>query len=749
MALLLFKKSIEASFTTALSPDAGQSNVCTYLGWLAANVCVQAYAAAAARGNASVASWDLATAATCNGKLARLPILDYCNVTAAAILAATTAQAAIAATPTLPSPLIFGSVLSGRPPARAALTVKSSTLVGALRVTFELGPTTSVEGCAAWFKGGDVTDRWSSPLPPALQLTDTKPNPILSDGAWAASSCASFKPSTTSEMVSVAALRWHQSFSTDNDVTDASAVNIVDIPSDADLAPDALALIVSTALGRGAAALRAIRLDTGLYQPAIGKNGALCALRVTTAFPPFMLPLTTTTVKVMTLSDVPASLSGYSVQLTLLVLFVLINVRAYGSAQQLRWLVIDYAIPALTIIIVAARAWQVNRTQWLTPDWSPIRAPSGTYLDTWTLAGVAYLDDDLSAAILMLGIFRIVEYLESTPMNVGITLQSILNMWFSSRTLIYLFIMLGFMGAQAVVYQLTFGTSSETFVTIPQAFFSLLSSGFFQQQFDYDAVDARPMLTILAVLWPINFLIFASGYVAVLSDVWASVEAAAQKAWRQDVVTRLQDALQWAENPELKDMRHRISTYGFCCGCARRAAGLGSLHQPPPATPGALPGAPSAVPVAVPLPSQRSLAFSRTNAVADLRRVGAAAERLSHNTVTLFSLPVQYLLLIAERFMPHAPLRNHVHFFFDAGLPALLLAVAYVLRVVIDSMRWLCRCGRCKRQAVRGGGGGQYSPPHPRPSLLLLLLLHRQPPPLRGGKLMLSGSLHSVALMRE
>lgn len=221
-------------------------------------------------------------------------------------------------------------------------------------------------------------------------------------------------------------------------------------------------------------------------------------------------------------------------------------------------------------------------------------------------------------------------------------------------------IMLGLMGAQAIAYQLSFASTSETFVTVPHAFYSLLFSGFYQQPFDYEAVDARPMLTILSLLWPINFLIFASGYIAVLSDVWASVEAAAKKAWRQGVVTQLQDALKWAENPELRNIRQRISQSGLCCICVRQsAASSGQSHVP--------------VTLCAMLQAHLAAALLRN-------------KRSEHASVKLT--------------------RERVHFLFDAGVPALLLAIVYVLRSVIDSLRWLNRFIRGKSTGAAATDSG-------------------------------------------
>ena len=238
-------------------------------------------------------------------------------------------------------------------------------------------------------------------------------------------------------------------------------------------------------------------------------------------------------------------------------------------------------------------------------------------------------------------------------------------MWFSPRTLSYLAIMLGLMGAQAIAYQLSFASTSETFVTVPHAFYSLLFSGFYQQPFDYEAVDARPMLTILSLLWPINFLIFASGYIAVLSDVWASVEAAAKKAWRQGVVTQLQDALKWAENPELRNIRQRVSQSGLCCICVRQSAAT-SGQSPAP------------VALCAMLQAQLAAALLRN-------------KRSEHASVKLT--------------------RERVHFLFDAGVPALLLAIVYVLRSVIDSLRWLNRFVRGKSTVTADSASLTTQPP--------------------------------------
>lgn len=267
-----------------------------------------------------------------------------------------------------------------------------------------------------------------------------------------------------------------------------------------------------------------------------------------------------------------------------------------------------------------------------------------------------------------------IEYLERAPLSIGVTLQSILNMWLSVRTLMYLVVMLGLMGAQAIAYQLTMSSTSENFVSVSQAFFSLFSGGFFQQSFSYSSADARPMITILSLLWPINFLIFVSGYVAVLSDVWQREESEAQRAWRRGVVTQLQDALKWAEDPRIKKIRQRRPCSGLCDFFVRATACCCVLR-----------------------PDGAIRADSTTISAEPLRAgsidkaVGAAAAMKQSSRLGC---------ACAKDFWPNLTsplLRKSVADFITSartGLPVLSLAVLYVLRQPIDIVHGVARLGR-------------------------------------------------------
>lgn len=427
-ALLLLKKSLESNFDSSLSSGAGQANVCTYLGWLAANLCIQSYAAALAKGNATVASWSLASAATCGGLLSSIPVMDSCNVSAAAVLLAAATQARLSDASSAPqaSPLIFGTLLSGQP-AVAGLTVGSSQLIGSMRISLEHGAIATSSSCASWFKGGDAGVKWSSPLPATLQLESPLTSPLASkSSSWASNQCSRFEPQVDVQALSTVkdASRWYIPFGGESDASgtvtttaSSTTTTVIDIATDAELAPSILRDVATAALGRGAAALRAVRLDAALFEQSIGKEGGLVAVRVTTSFPPYLPSRTIPAVRVMSIADVPASVRGYVTQLVLLVLFVVINVRPYGTSSQLRWIMIDVAIPILALSIIFVRSAKVAATPWLTDNWRPQQTSHSFYIDAWGLAHVTYLDDDISAAVLMLAVFRIIEYLERFPMN--------------------------------------------------------------------------------------------------------------------------------------------------------------------------------------------------------------------------------------------------------------------------------------------------------------------------------------------
>jgi hypothetical protein len=68
---------------------------------------------------------------------------------------------------------------------------------------------------------------------------------------------------------------------------------------------------------------------------------------------------------------------------------------------------------------------------------------------------------------------------------------------------LYVLVMMCFMAALAVAYRVAFSSTSFNFVSLPNAFFALFAGGFNQAQLPHAAADARPIITLFSLLWPI------------------------------------------------------------------------------------------------------------------------------------------------------------------------------------------------------------------------------------------------------
>jgi len=234
---------------------------------------------------------------------------------------------------------------------------------------------------------------------------------------------------------------------------------------------------------------------------------------------------------------------------------------------------IDWCMPflVLAIIIVDARAW-LSHT-WATPAWSSLEADPAQYLDAWSLLSAGQTDADLSSVVLLLQLFRLIEYLEKLPWGLGVTLQSILDMWFAPRAVLYLGILFLLMAAQALAYNLVFSLTSLSLNTVTQTFFSLFRSGLHSLDFDFAGSDARSLTTLLSLLWPIMFLAFVSGYIAVLGDAFHEVSMVAQAKWSLGIVSTLREALLWKENSLVRRINQVLfqkggklsTTTRYCC----------------------------------------------------------------------------------------------------------------------------------------------------------------------------------------
>lgn len=371
----------------------------------------------------------------------------------------------------------------------------------------------------------------------------------------------------------------------------------------------------------------ASRLEFTLHQPSLS---ALTAVRIDAVFPPFGTASTTVSTRIAQVDGVPSSLTGFAAQIAMLLIFLTNSLnlatafcscaggrrfrsgsngsgggssggssggkinsssgsgsfygrtsltggnRSSGSSSgQMRWRVIDAIVPILILAILLTRIAAWVRFD-LSPSWSPSQVGSNRFIDSWSLLGSVQVDTDLSAVVLLLAIFRMIEYLERAPLQIGVTLQSIINTWLDSRTLIYLIIMLALTGTLAIAYNVAFSLSSSAFVTVPQSFYSLFTVGFFNQPFSFTTPDARPVITLFQLLWPVTFLVFINGYIAVISDVYKEHETKAKSEWRKAVVSQLQEALRWGEEPRTKALRSqtwRVLTAGYRRTCGRDGGG--------------------------------------------------------------------------------------------------------------------------------------------------------------------------------
>ncbi len=466
-ALLLYKNHLTAAFSGSLSAagyatsggDVGAqpANACTFLGWLTANLCMQRAAAALAAGTASAANFSgPADAATCGPLLARAALLPGCNVSGvAAALGAAGAAVATGAAPFSTSPLLFGSLATGASASR--LTQGSSLVVGAIRVSLVVAPRAATgdgNACVPWEAGAGDT-ALGTPVPAELLPPDGAPSGWggrggLARGGAAGGACVAFAPSSRADLFTLDsrvpwfspvapeasdALDPYHSILGGSMPADPARAPVrgtsVLLPSDAEGAAGALPALLAAVGDVGLPFLAATRFDVALYQPALD---VLAAVRVDTQFPPFDTSVSTVAVRVAPVGGIPASLTQLAAQLALLVFFLMGNMRSYGTSTRFRWWLVDTLIPCLTITIIALRASAWTSHEWLSSGWNPRAAPPEKYHDVWSLLSSVLADTDVSAVVLLLAIFRCVEYLEKSPLGVGITLQSIMNMWLSPRS---------------------------------------------------------------------------------------------------------------------------------------------------------------------------------------------------------------------------------------------------------------------------------------------------------------------------
>ena len=460
-ATLLYKQHLSAAFQNSLAA-AGSSasggdvtqpaNACAFLGWIVANICMQGAAAKLASGAAVPADFGGASgAAAC---LSQLPpsmlSITGCNVSAAAAALGSSAGAVASRTggPASSSPLLLGSATAPSAPYASRLTQGTSLVIGALRVTLmRNSAVTNGGGCVPWWAGaGDAS--LGSTVPAAL--LDGAP-PVSGTGGMGGAArggggvdtlCSVFAPTVSADLVTLdqnvpwftpvdplpeEALFPYASITGGAAPADHSLVAIrastLTLPSEASAAVAALPQLLAAVEAVGLPFLSAMRLDVALYQPALD---ALAAVRLDTSFPPFAPSSTNVAVAVAPVSGFPASLKGLASQLALLCIFLLGNVRSYGTSRRFRWLIVDTLIPCLTLAVIGVRAAAWRAHPWLSASWQARDTRPDEYVNAWSLLAAATADADLSAIVLLLAIFRCVEYLEKSPLGIGITLQSIL-----------------------------------------------------------------------------------------------------------------------------------------------------------------------------------------------------------------------------------------------------------------------------------------------------------------------------------
>jgi len=501
----LFKAYVEKTATGSL--QGAVVDKCSWHAWLAVNLCVGTGASLCTRS---------------------LPLVAGCNLTDVA-------------SRLQPPPLLFSTVpLSSSGPASVTgLSLGSAFVVGALKLSYFSHAAVEGEACIPWESSLSSIASGFGPVP-ALG-----PCP-----AFLASARSDSIPSGTDAFTYT--LQEGSTGYTASESTLSSDVARTEV--------DLLASFASSLFGTGGSAamttLSSARLEAVLFQPAIN---VLAAVRLDIMFPPFGTADLSTSVRVVPVKGVPFALSSAASEMGLLVLFLLASFRTWGNtAKKMRWKVIDIIIPILVAIIIGVRAYSYA-VFGLSPVWSPLNAVRpGEAFDAWSLLGFTQLDTDLSAVVLLLAILRSIEYLERAPLQVGITLQSIFNSWLHVRTLLYLALLLVLTGAISIPYRAAMSSAGPAFVSFSQSFYSLYLVGFFNTPYYFTTTDSRPITVVLWLLWPITFVVFVNGFIAVLSDVYREVEAKAKRQWRSGVVSQLQDALRWGEQATTKALRRRL-----------------------------------------------------------------------------------------------------------------------------------------------------------------------------------------------
>jgi hypothetical protein len=238
------------------------------------------------------------------------------------------------------------------------------------------------------------------------------------------------------------------------------------------------------------------------------------------------------------------------------------------------------------------------------------------------------------------------------------------------------------MAALAVAYRAAFASTSFFFVSLSSSFYSLFAGGFNQAQLPHATADARPIITLFSLLWPILFLVFVSGYVAVLSEEWARVNKAAAGTWSAGVISNLQEALVWATEPGVAELARFLR-----CGCCRAGKGEGAVE----------------------LWWSRRLPRREERVSLGGGGGATAGERGGGGGGGCSACCRGFrsgALLAAVGLAPGAPLRQRIEprvrylgLVLGQGLPVLLLAVCFVLRRVAELLFLVRRCARCKQGA--------------------------------------------------
>lgn len=585
----MYKTYIETA--TQQSLEASVTDACSWYGWLAANLCRDRTMSNSSNMNNNNNSIN---GTNCIDTLLGIPPVLGCNLTAAAEKVSHT-----------PGGILFGVArLGSEPPVYPTIfTLGSSLFVGALKWTvyqpIDMHLRAASRRDCIPYEANDLSS--SHPGTNVLSpFTDPYAVNNVPEMVYSNNYCPVFDTHTNYDMFGEGSMVWTADTSSNSYQTTNTIINSLTT-----VAANEISTALKQLFQQGSESLTYVTsnsLDIALHQPSLN---VLASLHIETSFPPFGAASSVVSGRLANVSGTPFSLTGFTGYIIMLLVFLsnalslALSCFSTRSSQSLRskqyssrsltipssssggnpsssstsgnkssrsvpWRVVDGLVAILCIAIIITRI--VSWVQWdLSSTWNPSMVHRSEYIDAWSLLRNFQMESDFSAVLLLFAISRMIEYLERAPLNIGITLRSIINTWLHRRTLLYLVVMLALTGTFAISYFVAFGPSGSGYSSISQTFFALYTVGFFQSAFSFKGSDARPVLTLFQLLWPVTFVVFINGFIAVIADVYTEQEKRAKKQWASGVIGQLQEALQLGEEPRVKNFRRNMTKF-FTCG---------------------------------------------------------------------------------------------------------------------------------------------------------------------------------------